>query len=219
MKENSTKGYLLSSTADTAKLCIPNSVGSGSTSGPLNFETTGSTTTISVGYVTNLGNVTLTTYKKEIGEDGSTDLDALFENAQKFRYQNCLEEVRRIRELINIIKNNNTIVKEVEVPYQPKPDNMPHRKKWSTGKIYRPAIYFLFDGDEIVYIGQSINPYSRITQHIKKKKFSHVRFLPCSSRRMNYWEQKLISKYNPKYNVTHNKRYNVTSLSSYRKKR
>ena len=184
------------------------STGSGSTSGPLNFDTTGSTATLSVGY-----------YKKEIGKDGSTDLDALFENAQKFRYQNCLEEVRRIRDMIEIIKNNNTIVEEVEVPYQPKPDNMPHRKKWSTGKIYRPAIYFLFDGDEIVYIGQSINPYSRITQHIKKKKFSHVRFLPCSSRRMNYWEQKLISKYNPKYNVTHNKRYNVTSLSSYREKR
>ena len=184
------------------------STGSGSTSGPLTFDTTGSTATLSVGY-----------YKKEIGEDGSTDLDALFENAQKFRYQNCLEEVRRIRDMIEIIKNNNTIVEEVEVPYQPKPDNMPHRKKWSTGKIYRPAIYFLFDGDEIVYIGQSINPYSRITQHIKKKKFSHVRFLPCSSRRMNYWEQKLIAKYNPKYNVTHNKRYNVTSLSSYREKR
>ena len=187
------------------------STGSGSTSGPLNFDTTGSTTTLSVGY-----------YKKEIGEDGSTDLDALFENAQKFRYQNCLEEVRKIRDLIEIIKNNKMtsgIVKEVEVPYQPKPDNMPHRKKWSTGKIYRPAIYFLFDGDEIVYIGQSINPYSRITQHIKKKNFSHVRFLPCSSRRMNYWEQKLISKYNPKYNKTHNKRYNVTSMISYREKR
>ena len=81
MKENSTKGYLLSSTADTAKLCIPNSVGSGSTSGPLNFETTGSTTTISVGYVTNLGNVSITTYKKEIAWQKQLNWGLLISNS------------------------------------------------------------------------------------------------------------------------------------------
>ena len=107
------------------------STGSGSTSGPINFDSTGSTATLRVGY-----------YKKEIGEDGSTDLDALFENAQKFRYQNCLEEVRRIRDLIEIIKNNNTIVEEVEVPYQPKPDNMPHRKSGVQGRYIDQLFIF-----------------------------------------------------------------------------
>ena len=45
----------------------------------------------------------------------------------------------------------------------------------------RAAIYALFKDEKIVYIGQSINAYSRIGSH-------------------NNWEEMLIQRYKPKYN-------------------
>jgi hypothetical protein len=64
----------------------------------------------------------------------------------------------------------------------------------------RPAIYALFKDEEIVYIGQSINAYSRIGSHNKDKDFDHFRIMPCLKHRMNNWEEMLIQRYKPKYN-------------------
>ena len=107
------------------------------------------------------------------GNSMDTDLDKFFEGAKKARDDACLEKLQSIEEAVFRIKElqeeQYTIYKEkiveVEVnkaiPYDPKPDQTPHRKKWATGKIFRPCIYILFDGDEIVYVGQSKSPYSR----------------------------------------------------------
>ena len=64
----------------------------------------------------------------------------------------------------------------------------------------RAAIYALFKDEKIVYIGQSINAYSRIGSHNKDKDFDHFRIMPCLKRRMNNWEEMLIQRYKPKYN-------------------
>ena len=64
----------------------------------------------------------------------------------------------------------------------------------------RPAIYALFKDEEIVYIGQSINTYSRIGSHNKDKDFDYFRIMPCLKHRMNNWEEMLIQRYKPKYN-------------------
>tara|TARA_A100000172_G_scaffold79272_1_gene66007 strand:+ start:5033 stop:5569 length:537 start_codon:yes stop_codon:yes gene_type:complete len=63
------------------------------------------------------------------------------------------------------------------------------------------TIYILFKQDEIVYVGQSINPYNRIGQHTKDKDFDHFRLMSCLKTRMTYWEDYLIWKYDPKYNI------------------
>ena len=68
------------------------------------------------------------------------------------------------------------------------------------------TIYILFKQDEIVYVGQSINPYNRIGQHTKDKDFDHFRLMSCLKSRMTYWEDILIWRYDPKYNVQKKKK-------------
>ena len=70
------------------------------------------------------------------------------------------------------------------------------------------TIYVLFKQSEVVYVGQSINPYSRIGQHTKSKDFDHFRVMPCLKTRMTYWEDYLIYKHQPKYNVLGKKKGN-----------
>ena len=62
------------------------------------------------------------------------------------------------------------------------------------------SIYFLFDEDTLVYVGQSKNPCSRIGSHNRDKTFTHYRIMACLKRRMNYWESLLNSRYKPRYN-------------------
>lgn len=46
--------------------------------------------------------------------------------------------------------------------------------------LYPPGVYFLVHNDEVVYVGQSTNPISRIGEHVRSKsgKFDRVYFLP-----------------------------------------
>ena len=62
------------------------------------------------------------------------------------------------------------------------------------------SVYFLFDGDRIVYVGQSVNFMSRIGSHKRDKTFTHCRVMFCLKRRMSYWESIFIKRYKPKYN-------------------
>ena len=68
-------------------------------------------------------------------------------------------------------------------------------------KVVREGVYFLYDKDELVYIGQSDNLYRRIGQHIAegKKKFDRFELYPTGDRiRL---EGFLISMFEPKYNI------------------
>jgi hypothetical protein len=68
---------------------------------------------------------------------------------------------------------------------------------WTTG-------YFLCDGDEVVYVGQSSCISARLGTHIMEgvKKFDHDRvfFLPCPIESLNLIEQHYIETLKPKYN-------------------
>ena len=197
----------------------------GSSSGGIWFRGQGAA--VGVGFNTGSAITTRTGWNSDntgtYGNSGDTDLDKFFEDAKKARDDACLEKLQSIEEAVLRIKElkeepyivYKDKIRKVEVnkaiPYDPKPDQTPHRKKWATGKIFRPCIYVLFDGDEIVYIGQSKSPYSRLSSHQKDKHFNAVRLLPCLKHRMNYWEKKLIKKYSPKLNKTHNEN-KVTSI-------
>ena len=49
-----------------------------------------------------------------------------------------------------------------------------HRKEVRVTDLARPSIYLLFRDDVVVYVGQSINPYARMSQHLKDKRFTHT---------------------------------------------
>ena len=60
-------------------------------------------------------------------------------------------------------------------------------------------IYFLIDGDEVVYVGQTRHGLRRPFQHFDKK-FTEVKFFYCPSNELDYWEDCYIQKYQPIYN-------------------
>ena len=65
-----------------------------------------------------------------------------------------------------------------------------------------PMIYFLFDGGVLVYIGQSINLCSRISQHVLdgEKRFDKVAAFSVPKKDLNMVEDINIYKYKPIYN-------------------
>jgi len=64
------------------------------------------------------------------------------------------------------------------------------------------AVYILILRGEIVYIGESKNPFSRIGCHVKDmhKRFDSLRIMPCADHRRKYWEAVLIDRYQPIFN-------------------
>ncbi len=66
--------------------------------------------------------------------------------------------------------------------------------------IIRSCVYFLFDGDELVYIGKTTNLYYRIGQHVADgyKKFD--RFEVFETDDQDRLEEFLIRLLKPKYN-------------------
>lgn len=68
--------------------------------------------------------------------------------------------------------------------------------------VVEEGVYFLYDKNELVYIGQSDNLYRRIGQHIaqKEKVFDRFEIYPTSDRiRL---EGFLIKIFKPKYNIS-----------------
>lgn len=66
------------------------------------------------------------------------------------------------------------------------------------------GIYFLFRGDEVVYIGQSIAVLGRVSQHVKEevKIFDSYAFVEYDYRDLDRVEAFLIGKFDPEYNAT-----------------
>lgn len=67
-------------------------------------------------------------------------------------------------------------------------------------QMIKPCIYFLFNGNELVYIGKSDNVYKRIGDHIAEgsKKFDRWEYIETYDNEL--LEAHLISILKPKYN-------------------
>lgn len=61
-----------------------------------------------------------------------------------------------------------------------------------------PAIYFLFRGDELVYIGQAVRLLGRIGSH--EHAFDAFAYIPCAFADLNKLERRAILKYRPPLN-------------------
>ena len=66
------------------------------------------------------------------------------------------------------------------------------------------CVYFLWDEDSIVYVGQSKLAVARVSQHLLegKKRFDAVSVLPVKMNNLDRLEHQYIKKYAPKYNST-----------------
>lgn len=66
------------------------------------------------------------------------------------------------------------------------------------------GVYLLFSGEQIVYVGKSINVVPRIFQHKREgqKVFDKAYFLPCHASKLDEIEGSLIYAFRPKYNGT-----------------
>lgn len=62
------------------------------------------------------------------------------------------------------------------------------------------GIYFLFNDNQLCYIGQSIDILSRICSHAKEKVFTSYAFIECSENELNDIERAYIEKYTPELN-------------------
>lgn len=65
--------------------------------------------------------------------------------------------------------------------------------------VQSPIIYFLMDGDEVVYVGQSKIGLARPYSH-KDKKFTKIAIINCKESELDDKETEFIKKYKPKYN-------------------
>lgn len=76
----------------------------------------------------------------------------------------------------------------------------------ASGKAYerKCGVYFLVDGSEIVYVGQSTDILFRISCHINagKKNFERYAVLYCDHSSLSEVEADYIVRLVPKYNVT-----------------
>ena len=116
----------------------------------------------------------------------------------------------------HIIDRNNELKKEHKLFY----DNLKYKNnKYQIAKKFLREedvcyVYFLFYFSELVYIGKSVNPDSRITAHSFKHNL--IRTIKTTNSLAEKWEIKLIEKYQPTYNkfgIKYFKAYYLTKKS------
>lgn len=61
------------------------------------------------------------------------------------------------------------------------------------------GVYFLLDGDEVVYVGQAVHVFSRIAQHTDKR-FDRYAFVPCEVVLLDRLESLYIHCLRPRLN-------------------
>lgn len=66
---------------------------------------------------------------------------------------------------------------------------------WSTAS----GVYFLLQGSEVVYVGQSVSVYARIAQH-EHKRFDRYAFVPCAKEMLDQMESLYIHLLRPRLN-------------------
>jgi excinuclease UvrABC nuclease subunit len=72
--------------------------------------------------------------------------------------------------------------------------------KLSIQDVIRSGVYFLIKNERIVYVGQSVNIYSRIADHYKNKFFSDVFSVPCPRSNLDVLESMYIHTFSPELN-------------------
>jgi hypothetical protein len=62
------------------------------------------------------------------------------------------------------------------------------------------GIYFLIDEKKVVYVGQSVNVFSRVFAHLGSKNFDSYVYLPCEKEKLDKLESLYIHFLSPPLN-------------------
>ncbi len=83
------------------------------------------------------------------------------------------------------------------MPHLDKPVQIP-----STSHFARRGVYFLWFGDEVVYVGQAENMRRRIGEHMSAgvKNFDGVSCVPCATDKLQKLERHYIQVMTPRFN-------------------
>lgn len=63
------------------------------------------------------------------------------------------------------------------------------------------GVYFLIKNRRVIYVGQSVNIFSRLREHRKDKDFDSFKFLQCKRHELDVIESKYIYALKPKLNM------------------
>ena len=119
-----------------------------------------------------------------------------------------------IEELTRVVKEEDAEIKHIRVPkaHQMHMQSLTRRMTGSSllhhdeildGAHYydNPSgIYFLIKGNEVVYVGQSVNVISRISDHYSNIKFTRYAFVPAEKKHLDLMESLYIHFLRPKFN-------------------
>lgn len=64
-----------------------------------------------------------------------------------------------------------------------------------------PAVYFLYLGGRVVYVGQTTNLTARIGDHVKSKQFDAIKYKPTAPERLKASESRWIKRLKPVLNA------------------
>lgn len=86
-------------------------------------------------------------------------------------------------------------------------------KKFESPQII--GIYFLVHNNIVIYVGQSIDIYTRISSHKNKKEFTSAFYIECPEEELKCTEDYYIIALNPPLNKTHElaKHYNKYKIN------
>ena len=93
-------------------------------------------------------------------------------------------------------------------------DILDNKIEWEPKKHEKTNIYFLIsEHNEVVYVGQSVDVYSRVSNHRSTKEFMYYSYFDCEKEAANGLEDMYIMFLDPVYNKRLNKYGMYYSLS------
>ena len=63
-----------------------------------------------------------------------------------------------------------------------------------------PAVYFLYRGDELVYVGMAVNLLRRVASHFGRKDFDCFSWIECPHEQLRDLERRAIIRFKPRLN-------------------
>ena len=109
--------------------------------------------------------------------------------------------------LVDYDKGKKLITKFISYPQKnTNPKKIPPQLIGIKGKLQEigsppPCVYFLINIDEVVYVGQTVNIYSRIKHHENSEKiYTRVLYIPVCNEELERVERGFIDSLDPKYN-------------------